>query len=103
MLAIVSWSSASRSPLLVACLLVGAASILGMFCRGLTYEIEKRPGDKWQIPLSWSWRPTNSPRMFDGANGVASKAGNLTLGAVSPKVPHRSLAICPRDLRCATL
>jgi|EndMetStandDraft_6_1072998.scaffolds.fasta_scaffold66092_3 hypothetical protein len=70
MLAIVSWSSASKSPLLVACLLVGAASILGMFCRGLTYEIEKRPGDKWQIPLSWSWRPTNSPRMFDGANGV---------------------------------
>jgi hypothetical protein len=46
LLAIVSWSSASRSPLLVACLLVGAASsIAGMFCRWLTYAIEKRQED----------------------------------------------------------
>ena len=46
LLAIVSWSSASRSPLLVACLLLGAAaSIAGMFCRWLTYEIEKRQED----------------------------------------------------------
>ncbi|MGX9143462.1 hypothetical protein [Mesorhizobium sp. 128a] len=43
LLAIVSWSSASQNPLLVACLLGGAvASIVGMFCRWLTYEIEKR-------------------------------------------------------------
>ena len=43
LLAIVSWSSASRSPLLIACLLGGAAtSIVGMFCRWLSYEIEKR-------------------------------------------------------------
>ena len=47
LLAIVSWSSASQSPLLVACLLGGAAaSIVGMFCRWLTYEIEKRQEDK---------------------------------------------------------
>ena len=43
LLAIVSWSSASQNPLLSACLLGGAAaSIVGMFCRWLTYEIEKR-------------------------------------------------------------
>jgi len=43
LLAIVSWSSASQSPLLIACLLGGAAtSILGMFCRWLSYQIEKR-------------------------------------------------------------
>ncbi|UVK57486.1 hypothetical protein DBIPINDM_008462 (plasmid) [Mesorhizobium sp. AR02] len=43
LLAIVSWKSASQSPLLIACLLVGAtASIAGMLCRWLTYEIEKR-------------------------------------------------------------
>ena len=102
MLAIVSWSSASKSTLLVACLLVGAAPSIVVFCRWLTYEIEKRQEDKGQIPLTWSWRPTNSPRMFDGPMAPASKARNLTLGAVSPKVPHRSLAICPRDLRCAT-
>ncbi|MGO4642513.1 hypothetical protein AB4Z43_29175 [Mesorhizobium sp. 2RAF45] len=43
LLAIVSWKSASQSPLLIACLLVGVtASLAGMFCRWLTYEIEKR-------------------------------------------------------------
>lgn len=43
LLAIVSWSSASQSPLLIACLLGGAAtSIVGMVCRWLSYEIEKR-------------------------------------------------------------
>lgn len=43
LLAIVSWSSAQKSELLMACLLGGAAaSILGMFCRWLSYEIEKR-------------------------------------------------------------
>lgn len=43
LLGIVSWSSASTSPLLVACLLTGvAASIIGMFFRWITYEIEKR-------------------------------------------------------------
>lgn len=47
LLAIVSWKSASQSPLLVACLLVGAAaSIAGMFCRWLTYQIEKREDHK---------------------------------------------------------
>ncbi|MGX5847087.1 hypothetical protein ACWGTO_08415 [Mesorhizobium sp. PL10] len=47
LLAIVSWSSASQNPLLVACLLGGAvASIVGMFCRWLTYEIEKRQDKK---------------------------------------------------------
>ena len=43
LLAIVSWSSASQSPLLLACLIGGAiTSIAGMFCRWLSYEIEKR-------------------------------------------------------------
>ncbi|MGX5839898.1 hypothetical protein ACWGTI_04140 [Mesorhizobium sp. ArgA1] len=47
LLAIVSWSSASQNPLLAACLLGGAvASIVGMFCRWLTYEIEKRQENK---------------------------------------------------------
>ncbi|QND60582.1 hypothetical protein [Mesorhizobium huakuii] len=47
LLAIVSWKSASQSPLLIACLLVGVAtSIAGMFCRWLTYEIEKRQEGK---------------------------------------------------------
>jgi len=47
LLAIVSWSTASKSPLLAACLLVGAAaSIAGMFCRWLAYEIEKRQDNK---------------------------------------------------------
>jgi len=41
LLAIVSWSSASKSIALTACLVGGAAlSIVGMFCRWLTYEIE---------------------------------------------------------------
>ncbi|TKB19339.1 MAG: hypothetical protein E5V75_07690 [Mesorhizobium sp.] len=48
LLATVSWESASKSPLLIACLLGGAAtSIVGMFCRWLSYEIEKR-GDERQ-------------------------------------------------------
>ncbi len=43
LLAIVSWDSAQKSAVLMACLLAGAAtSITGMFCRWLSYEIEKR-------------------------------------------------------------
>lgn len=43
LLAVVSWSSAQKSALLTALLIAGAAtSIVGMFCRWLTYEIEKR-------------------------------------------------------------
>lgn len=43
LLGFVSWSSASQSPLLTACLLAGGAtSIAGMFCRWLSYQIEKR-------------------------------------------------------------
>ena len=46
LLAIVSWSSASESALLTACLIGGAAfSIVGMFCRWLTYQIEKHRSD----------------------------------------------------------
>jgi hypothetical protein len=46
LLAIVSWSSASESPALTAYLIGGAAlSIVGMFCRWLTYQIEKRRQD----------------------------------------------------------
>lgn len=43
LLAAVSWSHARESLLLTACLVGGAAtSIVGMFCRWLSYEIEKR-------------------------------------------------------------
>lgn len=43
MLAVVSWSSAHKSVLLTVCLLGGAAtSVIGMFCRWLSYELEKR-------------------------------------------------------------
>ncbi|WP_106727563.1 hypothetical protein [Pseudaminobacter soli (ex Li et al. 2025)] len=43
LLAFVSWQHAKESVALTACLLLGAvASIVGMFCRWLTYEIEKR-------------------------------------------------------------
>ena len=46
LLAVVSWQSASQNLLLTSCLLGGASlSIVGMFCRWLTYEIEKRRGD----------------------------------------------------------
>ncbi|MER8563550.1 hypothetical protein [Mesorhizobium sp. M0578] len=60
LLAIVSWSSASTSPVLTACLLGGgASSIVGMFCRWLTYEIEKRRGGRAIMsrrPLHALWR-----------------------------------------------
>lgn len=43
LLAIVSWDGAQKSTFLMACLLAGATtSIIGMFCRWLSYEIEKR-------------------------------------------------------------
>lgn len=43
LLVAVSWSSARKSTLLTVLLIAGAAtSIIGMFCRWLTYEIEKR-------------------------------------------------------------
>jgi hypothetical protein len=43
LLATVSWASTQKSTLLTACLVAGAAaSIIGMFFRWLTYEIEKR-------------------------------------------------------------
>ncbi|MFT6570479.1 MAG: hypothetical protein ACJAWY_002199 [Sphingomonas echinoides] len=46
LLAIVSWSNAKKSPLLIACLLGGVTtSIIGMFCRWLSYEIEQRRKD----------------------------------------------------------
>ncbi len=42
MLAIVSWNGARKSLLLTICLLLGAGtSIAGMFCRWLSYQIEK--------------------------------------------------------------
>lgn len=43
LLGVVSWHSAREQPLLFACLLGGiATSILGMFLRWLSYEVEKR-------------------------------------------------------------
>lgn len=48
LLAIVSWPKAKESPLLTACLFGGAAtSMIGMFCRWLSYEIEKRAKDRY--------------------------------------------------------
>jgi hypothetical protein len=43
LLAIVSWPKAKDSAFLAACLIGGAAtSMMGMLCRWLSYEIEKR-------------------------------------------------------------
>jgi hypothetical protein len=43
LLGVVSWKSASESPLLVLCLIAGmGASVCGMFLRWLTYDIEER-------------------------------------------------------------
>jgi hypothetical protein len=43
LLAAVSWNGAHKSGVLTACLIAGAVtSIIGMFLRWLTYEIEKR-------------------------------------------------------------
>lgn len=43
LLGVVSWKSASEKPLLAACLIVGmATSVIGMFLRWLSYEIEER-------------------------------------------------------------
>lgn len=43
LLAAASWKSASQNPLLLACLVVGVtASVLGMFLRWLSYDIEER-------------------------------------------------------------
>jgi hypothetical protein len=47
LLAIVSWPKAKESPFLLACLIGGAlTSMIGMFCRWLSYEIENRRDDK---------------------------------------------------------
>ena len=43
LLGIVAWPKAAADPLLLTCLIGGMlASILGMFCRWLSYDIEKR-------------------------------------------------------------
>jgi hypothetical protein len=43
LLAIVSWPKARENPVMIACLVGGAAtSMIGMFCRWLSYEIEER-------------------------------------------------------------
>lgn len=43
LLAIVSWPKAKESPLLIACLIGGAVtSMIGMFCRWLSYQVEER-------------------------------------------------------------
>lgn len=43
LLAIVSWPKAKDDGVLLACLIAGAAaSIIGVFCRWLTYEVEER-------------------------------------------------------------
>ncbi len=47
LLAIVAWPRAKGDPLLLACLIGGAlASIIGMSCRWLSYELEKRRKDQ---------------------------------------------------------
>jgi len=43
LLGVVSWKKASEDPMLMACLLGGVAtSIVGMFLRWISYEIEER-------------------------------------------------------------
>ena len=43
LLGIVAWPKAAANPLLLACLIGGMlASIIGMLCRWLSYDIEKR-------------------------------------------------------------
>jgi hypothetical protein len=43
LLAIVAWPKAKEVPILLACLIGGAVtSIVGMFCRWLSYEVEER-------------------------------------------------------------
>lgn len=43
LLAVVSWKATAEDPVLRACLVGGAlASVLGMFCRWLSYEFEKK-------------------------------------------------------------
>ena len=43
LLGVVSWKKASEDPLLMACLLGGmATSVVGMFLRWLSYQIEER-------------------------------------------------------------
>ncbi|MER9329872.1 hypothetical protein NKJ26_17320 [Mesorhizobium sp. M0152] len=50
LLTIVSWQNASKDLMLTVCLLAGAAtSVIGMFCRWLSYEIEKRQADSFRI------------------------------------------------------
>jgi hypothetical protein len=44
MLGAVSWRKAAEEPLMMACLVAGmATSVMGMFLRWLSYEIEERP------------------------------------------------------------
>lgn len=43
LLAIVSWPKAQENPVLLACLIGGTVtSMIGMFCRWLSYQIEER-------------------------------------------------------------
>jgi hypothetical protein len=71
LLATVSWASAQKSLILTACLVAGAiASIVGMFCRWLTYELEKRkerPGPPSRGPAASSPEPTMRPLIPDNA------------------------------------
>lgn len=47
LLTLVSWPKAQESTLLLACLIGGAlTSVIGMFCRWLSYEIEHRRRQK---------------------------------------------------------
>lgn len=51
LLAVVGWSNARKDALLTVCLLTGAAtSIIGMFCRWLSYELEKRVEERQAQP-----------------------------------------------------
>ncbi|WP_214473589.1 hypothetical protein [Mesorhizobium sp. dw_380] len=70
LLGIVSWSNASKSPLLATCLLVGAVmSVAGMFCRWLTYQIERRDEDRQHEDRQHTGR--NSP----GAEEASDRIG----------------------------
>jgi hypothetical protein len=70
LLAVVGWSNARKDALLTVCLLTGAAnSIIGMFCRWLSYELE----NAWKKDsLSRSQRCGRSGRRRAVAWGIST-------------------------------
>ena len=80
LLGFVAWDTASRKPLLFACLLLGmAASMLGMFLRWLSHERDRKrkAGAVGQFARNASESPrwAGSP---DGPNGTVRRKGRAS-------------------------